>query len=134
MLQQLKLNTAQTDESETIVITNNNTSREFTFTQNGEFTFKFEDEAGNEGTLSAQVDWIESEDPTEPEAGDVNKDNKITATDLLMVKRHLVAGENTEWILTEEEFKAADINKDNQITATDLLLLKRLLAEQADSE
>ena len=46
------------DESEEIIITNNGTSREHTFTKNGEFTFEFEDKAGNKGTVTAKVTWI----------------------------------------------------------------------------
>ena len=54
-----------TDESEEIIITNNNTNKERTFTSNDEFTFEFEDKAGNKGTAIAKVDWIKSteEDP-----------------------------------------------------------------------
>ena len=150
-----------TDESEKIVITNNGTNRDFTFTKNGSFTFEFVDEAGNVGKAVATVDWIESNDPSEPEKdpekdpeqdpendpekdpeqnpenspelGDINNDKEITATDLLLVKRHLVAGENEEWILTGEKFKAADVNKDNKITATDLLLIKRLILSQTNT-
>ncbi len=122
-----------TGESEDIVITNNNTSREYTFNENGNFTFKFEDAAGNEGEAVATVNWIETkqdEPVIEENLGDTNMDGTITATDLLLLKRHLVAGQNQEWILTEEERKNADINKDNNITATDLLLMKRLVLEQ----
>ncbi len=49
------------NESEEILITNNGTSREFTFNENGEFTFKFVDKAGNEGTAKATVNWINKE-------------------------------------------------------------------------
>lgn len=115
-------------ESETIIITNNSTNREYTFTKNGEFTFEFEDKAGNKGTATAKVDWINSE----YQLGDVNEDGKITATDLLLLKRHLVAGEKQEWILTEDKFKAGDMNEDGKITATDLILMKRLVLKQIE--
>ena len=140
-------------ESEAIIITNNSMSREYTFTENGSFTFKFEDEAGNEGTAVATVNWIEEkqEEPDEPQqpenpdepqqpenpdepieivTGDIDKDGEINSTDLIALKRHLIAGQKQEWILTEEEFKAADINQDGKITATDLLLMKRLVLKQ----
>ncbi len=48
------------NESETITITNNGGLREYTFTENGEFTFEFQDEAGNKGKLTATVDWLEN--------------------------------------------------------------------------
>ncbi len=118
------------DESETIVVTNNNMNREYTFTKNDEFTFEFMDAAGNKGTAKAVVNNIELKQEDTILLGDANNDGKITATDLMAVKRHLVAGNKQEWILTEEKIKLADINKDNKITATDLILLKRLILEQ----
>ncbi len=119
------------DESETIIITNNGASREHVFTENGSFTFTFEDKAGNLGTATANVNWIrEEERPDKYILGDINKDGKITATDLLAIKRHLVSKGKQEWILTGDKFKAGDINKDNAITATDLLLEKRLVLAQ----
>lgn len=53
------------NESEKITITNNNGKSTYTFTENGEFTFKFVDEAGNEGQKTAKVNWI---DKTLPKA------------------------------------------------------------------
>ncbi len=117
------------NESENIIITNNNMSRNYTFTKNGKFTFEFEDEAGNKGTAIANVDWIKSEDE-EDLLGDTSKDGTISETDVLQVKRHIVAGTNEEWILKDDRFTAADVNKDGKITATDLLLIKRLVLEQ----
>lgn len=45
--------------SEAGIITNNNGSRTYTFTKNGEFTFEYQDLAGNKGSATAKVDWIE---------------------------------------------------------------------------
>lgn len=120
------------NESEEIIIINNGTSKEHIFTKNGEFVFEFIDKAGNKGSATAKVDWIktEQEKPAENQLGDINKDGKITATDLLLLKRHLVAGKKQEWILKGDEFKLGDINKDGKITATDLILIKRLVLKQ----
>ncbi len=41
-----------------IKVINNNGSDTYTFTENGEFTFEFEDAEGNKGTATAKVDWI----------------------------------------------------------------------------
>ena len=125
------------NESEPITIINNGGLREYIFTQNGEFTFQFQDKAGNKGTAIAKVDWIKKdqenqEKPNRYLIGDINKDGKITATDLLLVKRHLVAGQKQEWILTGDKFNAGDINKDGKITATDLILIKRLVLKQME--
>lgn len=54
------------NESETIIITNNNASREYIFTENGEFTFEFVDMAGNKGSAKATVNSIKKDEPIEP--------------------------------------------------------------------
>lgn len=41
-----------------------------TFNENGEFIFEFEDEAGNKGTAAARVDWIEKDEPENPDGPD----------------------------------------------------------------
>ena len=41
-----------------ITVTNNNGNKEYTFTENGEFTFEYVDDYGNTGTTTAKVDWI----------------------------------------------------------------------------
>ena len=40
-------------------VTNNDGSLTYTFTQNGEFTFEYVDAAGNTGSITATVDWID---------------------------------------------------------------------------
>ncbi|MBR6033441.1 MAG: dockerin type I repeat-containing protein [Clostridia bacterium] len=55
--------------------------------------------------------------------GDVNKDGKITVTDLLVIKRQIVKLKS----LNEEEIKRADTNGDGKITVTDLLYVKRVI-------
>lgn len=128
-----------TFDKENVKITNNEGNNTYTFTKNGEFTFEFEDEAGNKSTVKTKVDWITKEqeipnpDLDSNQLGDINKDEKITATDLLLLKRHLVAGEKQEWVLTENKFVAGDINKDGKITATDLILMKRLVLNKIDT-
>ena len=62
-------------ESEEIIILNNSSNRDYTFTKNGEFTFLFEDLAGNTGRATAKVDSIKEEttdpdQPSEPENPD----------------------------------------------------------------
>lgn len=42
-----------------VSILNNNGQNTFIFTENGEFTFEYKDEAGNTGSIIAKVDWIE---------------------------------------------------------------------------
>lgn len=60
-----------TDESEEIIITNNNGKNTYTFTENGTFEFIYKDKAGNINKTVATVDWIikddESDLPTNPD-------------------------------------------------------------------
>ena len=46
-----------------IKILNNNGKDSYIFTQNGEFTFKFEDKEGNKGEVTARVNWIDKVAP-----------------------------------------------------------------------
>ena len=46
-----------------ITVTNNSGNISYVFTENGEFTFEFEDKAGNKGTATAKVDWIDKVAP-----------------------------------------------------------------------
>lgn len=41
-----------------ITVLNNNGNKSYTFTENGSFTFEFEDKEGNKGSVNATVDWI----------------------------------------------------------------------------
>ena len=53
--------------------------------------------------------------------GDVNNDGKISPTDYVMVKNHIM---NIKLLQTDREKKAADVNKDGKISATDYVLIK----------
>ena len=63
------------------------------------------------------------------ETGDIDGNEMIEITDFLMLKRHLVAGNRTNWILTENSLLAADINEDGSVDITDMLMLKRVVVE-----
>lgn len=52
-------------------------------------------------------------------AGDVNGDGKITAVDLILVRRYIVH-------VDDEISSAADMNNDGKITAADFIILRRL--------
>ena len=52
------------DPSTEIIITNNDGHDTYVFTENGEFTFEFEDKNGNKGSATAKVDWIDKNAPT----------------------------------------------------------------------
>lgn len=59
---------------EDFIVTNNNGSAEYHFTENGTFTFEYRDEAGNLGVMVATVDWIREK---KPDGGD-KPDNPTT--------------------------------------------------------
>ena len=63
------------------------------------------------------------------EIGDIDGNGMIEITDFLMLKRHLVAGNKTEWILTENSLLAAEINEDGNVDITDMLMIKRKIVE-----
>ena len=44
---------------------------------------------------------------------------------VILLKRHLIAGNKTNWILTGDSLKSADMNEDGKVDISDLLLLKR---------
>ncbi|MCF8011666.1 MAG: Ig-like domain-containing protein, partial [Clostridiales bacterium] len=50
-------------EGRQFTITNNNGSNDYVFTENGSFTFEFEDNLGNPGQYTVSVDWIIEEKP-----------------------------------------------------------------------
>ena len=64
------------------------------------------------------------------EQGDINQDDKIDVTDLLMLKRHLIAENKTEWILTGRALLLADVNEDEIVDITDMLMLKKVIVEK----
>ncbi len=69
-----------TNASEEIEIVNNGGNDTYTFTDNGDFTFKFIDKAGNEGTATAHVTWI---DETLPIATITYNTTELTNQDVI---------------------------------------------------
>jgi len=56
--------TATVSANEEIQVMNNDGNREYTFYQNGSFTFTLRDTAGNTSEVTAEVDWIDKTSPT----------------------------------------------------------------------
>ncbi len=54
---------AELEMNEAGKVVNNNGRSEYVFTDNGEFTFEFEDRAGNRATATARVNWIDKIPP-----------------------------------------------------------------------
>ncbi len=70
--------------NEETIVTNNNGSTKYVFSENGEFTFEFRDLAGNTGSITAKVDWINKNAPVGTISYDIttltNKDVVATLT------------------------------------------------------
>ena len=66
-----------TFDKENVRILNNDGNVTYTFTENGDFTFEYTDEAGNKGKVKAIVNWIDKEAPTAAVSYDItDKTNK----------------------------------------------------------
>ena len=61
------------------------------------------------------------EEVVEVKIGDVNNDGKISPTDYVLIKNHIM---QIKLLQTDIEKKAADINKDGKISPTDYVLVK----------
>ena len=86
-----------TFNKEGITITNNEGKNTYEFTENGEFTFTYEDEMGRTGTITAKVDWIKQKEIIGQD-GEwkyfVNKDNTIQLTQYLGNKTEVTVPSN----------------------------------------
>ena len=86
-----------TFNKEGINITNNEGKNTYEFTENGEFTFEYVDEAGRIGSITAKVDWIKKKEIVGQD-GEwkyfVNSDNTIQLTQYLGTKTELVVPAN----------------------------------------
>ena len=92
------------------------------YSANTKETITIKDLAGNETKVDIEINNIIM-------IGDINQDGRIDITDFLMLKRHLVAGNKTDWILTENSLEAADMNENGTVDITDMLMLKRVVVE-----
>ena len=86
-----------TFNKEGITITNNEGKNTYEFTENGEFTFTYEDEMGRTGTITAKVDWIKQKEIIGQD-GEwkyfVNKDNTIQLTQYIGNKTEVTVPAN----------------------------------------
>ena len=112
-----------TDESESITITNNGGKRDYTFTENKEFTFEFVDKAGNKGTAKATVDWIGKEEPK-----DTFKVNKYTIKnkDISNISSNTTVSEFKKNIETNQTMifknKNGKVLSDNDLVGTNTII------------
>lgn len=80
-----------------ITILNNDGKDTYEFTENGSFTFEFEDEAGRKGTIVATVDWIRKQEITGQDGQwkyFVNSDGTIQLTQYLGNSTELIVPAN----------------------------------------
>ena len=98
------------------------------YDENTKETITIKDLAGNEAQANIEITNIDNTLP-EITIGDINQDEKIDVTDLLMLKRHLVAGSRESWKLAGDRLLASDMNEDGNVDITDMLMLKRIIVE-----
>ena len=98
------------------------------YTENTTETITVKDLAGNETKVDIEITNIDKT-IVEITIGDMNQDGKVDVTDFLMLKRHLVAGNKTDWVLTGNSLEAADMNENGTVDITDMLMLKRVVVE-----
>ena len=91
------------------------------YSRNTKETITVKDIAGNETKVEINIQNIDESITI----GDINGDNQIDITDILLLKRHLIAGSKTSWILTGKKLQSADMNENGKVDISDLLLLKR---------
>lgn len=107
-----KLVNASTD----IEVTNND-GNEYTFTENGSFTFEFVDKDGNEGTAIATVDWIDKDVPTAEIEYSTTENTIEPVTVILKPSEEIeILNENLDY--TENEDGSYSIVFDRNITYT----------------
>ena len=95
------------------------------YIENTKETITVKDIAGNEMRVNIEINNIEKKTTV----GDINQDEKIDVTDFLMLKRHLVAGNRSNWKLTGDSLLSADMNENGSVDITDMLMLKRVVVE-----
>ena len=95
------------------------------YDENMEETIIVKDMLGNETIAQISVQNIVGE----MQKGDINIDDKIDITDIILLKRHLIAGNRTNWKLTGDNLELADMNENGKVDISDLLLLKREVAQ-----
>ena len=98
------------------------------YSENTTETITVKDLVGNETQATIEINNIDKNLP-EITIGDINQDGKIDVTDLLMLKRHLVAGNRSDWKLTGDNLSSADMNENGTVDITDMLMLKRVIVE-----
>ena len=75
----------------------------------------------NEPETDVENDKPDNDGIIEIKLGDVNNDGRISPTDYVLIKNHIMQKQLLE---TERQKKAADVNKDGKISPTDYVLIK----------
>ena len=84
---------------------------------------KNETENDDTGNVSTEENVAIMKEEKEILKGDVNNDGKITSSDYVLIKNHIMGTKE----LTEEEKKYADYNEDGKITSSDYVLIKNYI-------
>lgn len=96
--------TATIELPDGVVVTNNNGRKEYLFTDNGEFTFEFVDRAGNRGTLTSVVNWIDRTPPRAAVSYSTTSPTKGNVTATLIGNEEITVTNNNgskEYVFTD---------------------------------
>ena len=111
-----------TDSNREVELINNDGQNTYTFTENGEFIFEYEDEYGFYGTATAKVDWIDNQGPTATVTLDKTE---ITKENVLVT---IAADEECEliegWTFSEDKKTLTKVYENNTGEAGEEIQLK----------
>lgn len=92
-----------------VTIINNDGKNEYTFTDNGEFTFEYIDDYGFEGTTKAVVNWIDKVAPKLQVKQDILEGGKVKVQIIADEKILLIDG----WTLSQDGLTLTKVYTDN---------------------
>lgn len=125
------VSTDDTTASETSASTGDTTTVSETSVSTDDTTTASETTVDTDDTTTSEtsVSTDDTSDTTEPSGetllGDVNVDGKVSTSDLLAMKKHLLGTKEIE--AGSQSFTNADINADGKVSTADLLSLKKYL-------
>ncbi|MDE5666944.1 MAG: hypothetical protein K2I29_01745, partial [Clostridia bacterium] len=105
--------------AEKITITNNGGSDTFVFTENGEFTFRFVNEQGVEGSATAVVSWIDREPPTPDIEYSTDKPVKDKVVVTLIPNEDITVLRDDIKYRVDEQGNVIDLETENDPTVED---------------
>ncbi len=113
---------AQIGFNEKAFVINNNASDTYIFSNNGEFTFEFRDEAGNTASKLARVDWIDRSKPqSRLEITDVSGENKVSAEQWVNYNLKVTIVPPAQCVVENLSFNGEKVEESDEIERMDAM-------------